>query len=131
MLETRNSDGQARLFWGLTQEIIGAAIEVHRTLGPGFLEKVYETALAMELSDRRIPFRQQANIDVLYKGRVAGCYIADLIVHSEVLVEIKAQDDLVDPNEAQVLNYLRGTGIKVGLLMNFGRSKIQVNRFII
>lgn len=96
-----------------------------------FLERVYETALAIELSDRGIAFRQQCPLQVRYKARIVGHYQVGLIVADTVICEIKALDDLYQPHEAQLLNYLKGTGLRVGLLLNFGRSTLQTKRKII
>jgi GxxExxY protein len=104
----------------LTELLIGCAIEVHRTLGPGLLESAYEVCLCCELSLRGIPFERQVAIPVEYKGVKLDCgYRADLIVASLILVEIKAVDQLALIHEAQLLSYLKLTGLKVGLLINF------------
>jgi GxxExxY protein len=112
-----------------TRAIIGAAYEVHRELGPGFLEKVYEGALAQELTSRGVPVRCQAEIRVRYKGQEVGVYYADLLVDDNVVCEIKAVESLGSAHEAQLLHYLKATGIKVGLLLNFGSQRVQVKRF--
>ena len=112
-----------------TRAIIGAAYEVHRELGPGFLEKVYEAALAQELTNRGVPVRCQAEIRVRYKGREVGVYYADLLVDDNVVCEIKAVESLSRAHEAQLLHYLKATGIKAGLLLNFGSQRVQVKRF--
>ena len=119
-----------------TRAIIGAAYEVHRELGPGFLEKVYETALVQELTSRGVPVRCQAEIRVRYKGREVGVYYAevgvyyaDLLVDDNVVCEIKAVESLSSAHEAQLLHYLKATSIKVGLLLNFGSQRVQVKRF--
>ena len=113
----------------LTQQIIGAAFEVHRELGPGFLEKVYETALVRELSARGLPVAAQAEIGVRYKGDPVGVYYADLLVDKRVICEIKAVTRLAPEHEAQLLHYLKATGVEVGLLLNFGTDRVQVKRF--
>jgi GxxExxY protein len=112
----------------LSGEIIGAAHEVANTLGVGFLEKVYETALAIELRRRGHRVDQQRSYEVFYKGELAGIYQADMIVNDEVVVELKAVRGLEAVHRAQCLNYLRATGIKVGLLINFGQPRIDVQR---
>jgi len=114
----------------LTRQIIGAAIEVHRELGPGFLEKVYESALKIELGNRGLDFASQVSIPISYKGQPIGTYVADLVVGNVVLCEIKAIDALAAIHEAQLLNYLKATGIQVGLLLNFGRTRTEVKRLI-
>jgi GxxExxY protein len=103
----------------LTGRIIGAAIAVHRELGPGKLESVYERALAIELRAQRLPFRTQVPIPMLYRGESVGDFFADLIVDRKVLVELKAVDVLRSVHRAQVLSYLRATGLELGLLINF------------
>src|SRR3990170_4308036 len=113
-----------------TRAIIGAAYEVHRELGTGFLEKVYEAALAQELTNRGVPVRCQAEIRVRYKGREVGVYYADLLVDDNVVCEIKAVESLSRAHEAQLLHYLKATGIKVGLLLNFGSRRLQVKRMV-
>ncbi len=119
------------LFADLTYQIIGAAMEVHKTLGPGFLEAVYEEALAYELKKLGISFERQKALAVYYKGIVLGDYRADLVVESSVIVELKAQKILTAIDEAQLINYLKATNLKVGLLFNFGaRSLQQVRRVV-
>jgi GxxExxY protein len=115
----------------LTEQIIGAAIEVHRELGSGFLEKVYENALQLELKRRDLEFASQVEIPVRYKGQVAGSYYADVVVARVVLCEIKALDSLTSVHEQQILHYLKATGIKIGLLLNFGTRRLQVKRLIL
>ena len=113
-------------------EIVGAAIEVHRQLGPGFLEAVYQEALGLEMDSRAIPFQAQKPLRIRYKGRVLDkAYFADFLCYGKVIVEIKALDHLSGNEYAQVLNYLKATGHRVGLLINFGsHPKLQWKRFI-
>jgi GxxExxY protein len=104
----------------LTEAIIGAAIEVHRTLGPGLLESTYEMCLCRELGIRGIPFERQVPIPVEYKGVKLDCgYRADIVVDGMILVEIKAMDSLLPIHDAQLLSYLKLGGWKIGLLINF------------
>ena len=114
----------------LTEKIIGAAFEVHRQLGPGFLEKVYETALVRELESNGLSAICQAEIEVRYKGQPVGLFYADILVNGKVICEVKAADALVAAHEAQLLNYLKATGIKVGLLLNFGPKRVGVKRLV-
>jgi GxxExxY protein len=114
----------------LTYEIIGACYRVHKTLGFGFLEKVYENALAIELREMGFEVVQQAPINVYYRGRLVGVYEADLLVNGVVIVEIKAVDALVDAHEVQLVNYLRATQIEVGLLVNFSRKVVTRRRIL-
>ena len=114
---------------GLAKSVIDAAIEVHRQLGPGFLESVYEEALAVELTVREIPFERQKSVAVSYKGRVVGDGRIDLLVGGELLVELKAVEALAPIHKAQVISYLKATSHQLGLLINFNvpvlRSGIQ------
>ena len=108
----------------LTERIIGAAIEVHRTLGPGLLESIYEEALCIEFGLRGIPFARQVEIDVHYKGHVIKGQRLDILVNGEVVVELKAVASLPDVASAQVLSYLKATDLKRALLINFGASTL-------
>ena len=115
----------------LTEKILAAAFKVQNTLGCGFLEKVYENALVVELSRSGMRHAQQKSLQVKYEGAVVGEYQADLIVEGRVIVECKAVSQLDPVHEAQLLNYLKATGIRVGLLLNFGRPKLQYRRFVV
>lgn len=114
----------------LTREIIGAAMEVNKTLGNGFLESVYEESLAIEFDLRNIPYKRQKGIDVFYKEQLAKQFVCDFLVGEKVLVEIKAIKAITGVEEAQVLNYLRATGIEVGLLINFGEQSLKYKRLV-
>jgi len=108
----------------LTEQIIAAAIEVHKELGPGLLESIYEEALCFEFGLRGILFERQKEIDVIYKeARIKGQRL-DLLVNSEVIVEVKSVRRLDDVFSAQVLSYLKSTGLKRALLLNFGESRL-------
>jgi GxxExxY protein len=111
----------------LTRKIIGCAYKVHNTLGPGFLEKVYENALRIELEKQGLRVKQQEPISVRYEGHVVGEYYADLWVDECVVIELKAAQMLVKLHEVQLVNYLTATGIDCGLLLNFGPS-VEVKR---
>ncbi len=114
-----------------TYGIIGAALEVHKSLGPGFLETVYKEALSIELAERDIPFSGEAEIPVFYKGRrLKTCYRSDFICHDSIIVELKAISKLGDIETAQVLNYLRATGFRKGLLFNFGATSLEKRRLV-
>ena len=115
-----------------TFAVIGAAIEVHRVLGPGFLEKVYHEAMQLELSARGIPYEAERLIGIEYKGQeLTQRYLADLVCYEKVVVELKAHKQLSGNENAQLLNYLRATGLRVGLLINFGsHSKLEHRRLV-
>lgn len=120
------------LYEDLTYKIIGAAIEVHRVLGPGYLESVYEDALCYELGLLDISFQRQVDLDIKYKDAVfKKRFRADLLVEEKVLVENKAIATLTASDEAQLFNYLKTTGLRVGLLFNFGSPKLQKVRRIV
>jgi GxxExxY protein len=108
----------------LTETIIGAAIEVHRLLGPGLLESIYEEALCIELTLRGVVVERQKELDVIYKGHTIKGLRIDLLVASEVVVELKAVSKLPDVATAQVLSYLKATGLKRALLINFGLPRL-------
>ena len=122
-----NADNQDFKYKELTEEIIRIFYRVYNKLGYGFLEKVYENAMMIELNKEGIPAVSQYAIKVLYEGEVIGEYYADILVENKVIVEIKAARSLVKENEAQLLNYLKATDIEVGLLVDFG-TKPEVKR---
>ena len=111
----------------LTERVIRAAFNVHNALGPGFLEKVYENAMRIELIKQEINVKQQEPINVLYEGQLVGEYFADLFVEGRLVVELKAVQTLSKEHEVQLVNYLAATRIEIGLLINFGPS-VQVRR---
>jgi len=114
----------------LSKTIIGCAYTVSNTLGSGFLEKVYENALAHELKKNGLKAEQQKAIQVLYDGVVVGDYAADLLVDEAVLVELKVVKAFDDVHVAQCMNYLKATGLRVCLLINFGTPKVEVKRIV-
>jgi GxxExxY protein len=114
-----------------THAIIGAAMEVHRQLGPGFLEAVYQEALAPEFAARGIPFGPQVEVPVYYKGQKLACfYKADFVCYDGVIIELKALRAITSVEEAQLLNYLKATRLERGLLLNFGTPSLQFKRLI-
>lgn len=112
----------------LTQKIIGCAFKVHKILGSGYLEKVYENALYLELTKQQLAAQQQVPLTVYYEGHSVGEYIADIVVENCVIIEIKAVRTLNQQHEAQVVNYLTTTGRDIGLLINFGSSSVEIKR---
>jgi GxxExxY protein len=115
----------------LTYQIRGAVFEVNRVLGAGFLEKVYENALLLELRGRGLKAEGQVPITVKYKDEVVGEYFADIVVEDQVIIELKAVEQLQNIHEAQILNYLKATGYKMGLLVNFTHPKAEIKRFVV
>ncbi|WP_309401077.1 GxxExxY protein [Cerasicoccus maritimus] len=113
-----------------TKEIIGASFEVYNELGYGFLEKVYNRAMVVELTSRDLNAVSEAPITVRYKGEMVGEYFADLFVNESVVVELKVAQKYNSNDEPQLLNELKATGISVGLLINFGKSKVEFKRFV-
>ncbi len=126
-----NRDGQGLVEEDQTREIIGCAMEVMNVLGHGFLEKVYENALCVEMRLRGITYRQQPRYDVLYKNELVGEYVPDLIVSDSVVVDAKTIDNITDHEVGQVLNYLKIAGFRVGLILNFKHAKLQWKRVVL
>jgi len=114
----------------LSQCVIGCAFEVSNTLGVGFFEKVYENALCVEFQKQGLNFIRQKSVDVSYKGNLVGEYITDIIVEDSLLLELKAVKTLCSEHEAQLINYLKVTGLTYGLLLNFGKPKLGIKRMI-
>ena len=112
----------------VTRTIIGCAMRVHRILGPGFLESVYERALVHELRSAGVVVEPQKPLDVVYEGLRIGTFIADLVVESRIIVENKASTCISREHEAQLINYLVATGLDVGLILNFGAKSLQFKR---
>ena len=132
MIDKLNKSESKWLYKELTEKIIGAAMEVHRVLGPGFLEYVYEEALCYELRLRSIAFERQKEMDIYYKDHlIPRKYRADILVDKKVIVDVKATSGLTKNDEAQLLNYLKGTKMRVGLLLNFGKESLEFKRRIL
>lgn len=110
--------------------MVGAAMEVHRVLGPGFLEVVYQGALAHELKLRGIEVRQEHHLPVNYKGVLVGYYIADFVVEDKIILELKAIRQLTREHKAQAINYLAATGLKLAILLNFGEPSLTYERIV-
>lgn len=114
-----------------TYKILGAAMEVHKEMGCGFLEAVYQESLEMEFREQRIPYNVQPMVDIYYKGKLLEKkYQPDFICFDEVIVEIKALDRLSGIEESQIINYLKAAKLKVGLLLNFGSKSLEYKRFV-
>jgi GxxExxY protein len=130
MLEIEGEHPDKLLHRDVTEKIIGSAFEVHGELGYGFLERVYERAMQVELIRRGSTAEIEKRVQVQYKKVVVGDYDSDLIVDGCVLVELKVNPQYDRRDEAQLLNVLKATGLKVGLLVNFGRSKVEYKRLV-
>ena len=120
--------GEGLLFKDEVFQIVGCAIEVLNTLGHGLVEKPYENALVVEFTLQKIPFRQQPPFDVLYKGQKVGLFIPDLIAFSAIVVDTKVIDKITDHERGLMLNYLRITGLRVGVIPNFKHPKLEWQR---
>jgi GxxExxY protein len=114
----------------LSQRVIGCAYEVSNTLGVGFFESVYEKALCVELEKKGIKFKCQEPVIVKYKGSLVGEYITDIIIEDALLLELKAVKAMCSEHEAQLMNYLKATGLSYGLLLNFGKPRLGIKRMI-
>lgn len=120
------------VFENETYTIIGAAQEVHKEMGSGFLEAVYQEALSLEFKKRKIPFNKEKELQIRYKGAIlTKTYSADFICFDKIIIELKAVSKLTTEHESQVLNYLKATGLKLGLLINFGEASLKVKRLIL
>jgi len=115
----------------ITDKIIKCAIEVHKNLGPGFLENIYESALIYEMKQQGLKVENQKVISILYKGTIIGEHRLDLLVEDKVIVENKTVKEFNDIHKAQILSYLRATGKRIGLLINFAKTKIDIKRIIL
>lgn len=114
----------------LSEKIIASAISVHKGLGPGFLESIYEEAIATELTHQKIPYQRQYPIFIRYKEKVIGMHRLDLVVEDKIDVELKAVKDIDDSHLATCLSYLKATGLDVGLIINFSRATIRIRRVV-
>ena len=114
----------------ISKRVIGCGFEVSNQLGAGFFESVYENALCLELEHQGLSFERQRHLNVVYKERVVGRYVADIVVEGRLLVELKALSALTKDHDSQVMNYLRATGLSVGLLLNFGTPRLGIRRLV-
>ncbi len=119
------------IYKDLSYKIVGLAIQVRKELGFGFLEKVYENALMVLLEENRIEAKQQFPIKVSFHGRIVGDYVADILVENQIILELKAQDKIIDVHKAQTLNYLRATNLRLAILLNFGKDRLDHERLVL
>ena len=115
----------------LSGKIIHAFHEVHHHLGPGYMESIYQNALMYEMKKMRIPFEKERTVEIFYKKKKVGEHRLDFVVDEKIIVELKAVPQFHPAHEAQVISYLKATGLRVGLLVNFGTEKIKLKRFIL
>jgi len=119
------------LYKDLSYKVVGLAMQVHTELGYGFLEKVYENALMILLGENAIIAEQQIPIKVHFHGQIVGEYVADILVEDCIILELKAQDKIIENHKAQTLNYLKATGLKLAILLNFGKHKLEYERLVL
>ena len=129
-LQTFDGEKGKHRFEELSRKIIGAAIDVHRALGPGFLENIYEEALKVHFTGHDLNFKSQKEVKIKYLGVVVGTHRLDLVVENQIILELKAVKELADIHFAQLRSYLNATGLKVGLLLNFGTPTLEVKRIV-
>ena len=118
------------IYKDLSYQIVGLAIQVRKELGYGFLEKVYENALMVLLEENGIKAEQQVSIKVRFHGKIIGDYVADILVEDLIILELKAQDRIIDAHKAQTLNYLKATGLRLAILLNFGKEGLEHERLV-
>ena len=126
----KEAKSEGHQFESLSRKVIGAAIEVHRELGPGFLEHIYEEALKIEFTEHDLNFESQKEIQIKYLGTEIGCHRLDLIVENRIIIELKAVKEFNDVHFAQLRSYLKATGLNVGLLLNFAKPTLEIKRVV-
>lgn len=126
-----NTNNKDIVYRELSYEVVGLAMEVHRKLGFGFLEKVYENALMILLNKNEIPAQQQVPLRVYFEGKPVGDYLADILVDSKVILELKSVGKIVDAHRVQVLNYLRATRLRLGMILNFSKKSLEYERLVL
>jgi GxxExxY protein len=119
------------IYKDLSYKIIGLAMQVHTELGYGFLEKVYENSLMILLRENRIKSEAQVPVKVIFHSRIVGDYIADILVEDAIILELKAQEKISEVHKAQTLNYLKATELKLAILLNFGRKRLESERLVL
>ncbi len=125
-----NTNEEKIVYKDLSYKIVGLAMEAHSKLGYGFLEKVYENAMMVLFLREGIHAKQQAPITVFFDGEVVGDYYADILVEDKIILELKAIEKITDVHRAQTLNYLKATGLRLALLINFGKQRLKYERFV-
>ncbi len=115
----------------LSYKIIGLAMQVHRELGFGFLEKVYENSMMVLFRRENITAKQQAPVSVSFEGEIVGDYYADILIEDKIILELKAIEKITDAHKAQALNYLKSTGLKLAIIINFGKQRLEYERIVL
>jgi GxxExxY protein len=118
------------LYPELSFQIMQVMFDIHNTLGPGFTEDIYEKAVCLEFASRGIPFEEQKVIQVYYKGQLLGIYRLDLVVDNKIILELKAVSELLELHKQQVISYLKATGLRLGILVNFGSTRVEKERLV-
>ena len=119
------------IYSNLTEKIIGAAIKVHRELGPGHPEKIYQRALAEEFKKQKTPFNREEMFKVYYRGKSVGYETIDFVAFDKIAIEMKATKEILDLHAKQLMGYLKGANLKLGLILNFGKSQLEIRRVIV
>jgi GxxExxY protein len=129
--KSKNMFEEKILYKELSYKVVGLAMQVHTELGYGFLEKIYENALMILLKENGIRAEQQVPIKVYFHGQVVGEYVADILVKDCIILELKAQERLIEVHRSQTLNYLKATGLRLAILLNFGKHKLERERLVL
>ena len=130
-MDKRKIESDKIVYRELSYKIVGIAMTVHNELGYGFLEKVYENAMMILFRRDGITTQQQYPIKVQFQGEIVGDYYADILVEDKFILELKSTDQIVNVHKAQALNYLKATGIKLALILNFGKEKLEYERLVL
>lgn len=126
-----NTNEEKILYKDLSYRVVGLAMQVHNKLGYGFLEKVYENAMMVMFRREGIKAKQQAPITVYFEEQVVGDYYADILVEDIIILELKVAEKIMDAHKAQVLNYLKATDLQLALILNFGKERLECERFVL
>ena len=125
-----NTNKKELIYKDLSYRIIGLAMKVHSELGYGFLEKVYENALMIMLNEEKIKAEQQKAIKVNFHGKIIGNYIADILVDDKIILELKSTEKIINVHRSQTINYLKATGLRLAIILNFGKDKLTFERIV-
>jgi GxxExxY protein len=126
-----NTSEEKILYKDLSYAIVGLALDVHTKLGCGFLEKVYENSMLILLEKEKIPVGRQVPTPIFFEGQLVGDYFADIIVDGKIILELKAVDNISEIHRAQTFNYLKATGLRLAIILNFGKPKLQIERIVL